>query len=224
MRKILLIVFLSSFLLGCEKNELEESTSRFMIIHASPNTPDIEFLIDNKPILLQPLVYSSNTYYRDILSGIRNFKVIVSGSTKIDTNMNFEKDAIRSFIFYDKPLNFKMQVVDDVLAGVTGGNCRVRFFQMVPDASNIDLINTIDNSVIATNVNLGQTNGWVVVPQGLYNWELRNSSNQIPIYTDWRPDTLEAGKNYTVISKGFQNTFTNDTIGVWPISNQDFMP
>jgi hypothetical protein len=224
MRNILLFTLLTLALFSCEKNGVEESTSRFMMVHASPNTPDIEFFIDDKPILLQPLVYTSNTFYRDILSGIRNLKVVVSGSTKIDTNLNFEKDAVRSFFFYDKPLDFKMQIVDDVFAQSSGGNCRIRFFQMVPDATTVDLINTINNSVLFTNTDLGQSNGWVTVPSGLYNWELRNSVTQNSIYTDWRPDTLLAGKNYTIISNGFQNTMTFDTIGVWPISNEDFIP
>ena len=78
--------------------------------------------------------------------------------------------------------------------------------------------------MLFTNTDLGQSNGWVTVPSGLYNWELRNSVTQNSIYTDWRPDTLLAGKNYTIISNGFQNTMTFDTIGVWPISNEDFIP
>ncbi len=223
MRNLVLIIVLFIGISSCKKNKIVESTSKFMIIHAAPNAPSIEFLLDDKPLLLQPLVYTSNTFYRDVLSGVRNLKVIVSGSTKIDTNLTFEEGAVRSFVFYDKPLDFKMQIVTDSLAGSDAGNCRVRFFQMVPDATSLDLLNTIDGSTIATNTALGTTNGWVTIPAGIYNWELQNSSNQNPIYTDWRPDTLLPGKNYSIISNGFQNTFTNDTIGVWPINHEDFI-
>lgn len=224
MNKFLYLLCLTIVFFSCGKKDVEESTSRFMIVHASPNTPDMEFLIDDKPIIVQPLAYTSNIYYRDILSGTRNLKVVISGNTYIDTNMNFEKDAMRSFFFYDKPIQLKMKVVDDILTGASGGKCRVRFYQFVPDATVLDLLNTLDNSVVFSNTNLGDSKGWKNIPAGIYNWQLRNSSNQNAIYTDWRPDTLEAGKNYTIISNGFSSTMTNDTIGVWPIANGDFLP
>ncbi len=218
----LLIVTISFF--SCGKKDIDESTSRFMLIHASPNTPDMEFLIDNKPITLTPLTYSTNTFYRDILSGIRNFKVVISGNTFIDTNMNFEQGAVRSIFFYDRPLFLKMKVVDDVLSGASGGDCRVRFFHAVPDVPSLDLMNSIDNSVVFSNTNLGDDKSWKIIRAGVYNWQMRNSVNQNIFYTDWRPDTLEAGKNYTIISTGFSNTMTNDTLDVWPLANGNFVP
>lgn len=224
MKKIILFSLIVVSLFSCQKSDVEESTSRFMVVHASPNTPDMEFYIDDKPIIVYPLAFTSNIFYRDILSGIRNFKVVVSGNTYIDTNLNFNKGDVRSFFLYDEPLNLKMKIVDDNLTSVANGFCRVRFFQMVPDASKLDLINTNDNSSVFTNTDLGEYQDFINIPAGIYNWQLQNSANQNDIYTDWRPDTLIAGKNYTIISTGFQSTFTNDTLGVWVIFNGDFIP
>ena len=222
MKKVLILVFSCITFFSCGKKEVVESTSRFMIVHAAPNTPDMQFYIDHKPIILQPLKYTSNIYYRDILSGIRNFKVEISGDVKIDTNMNFDKGDIRSIFFYDKPTRLKMKVVPDSLRSVASGFCRARFFQFVPDGGELDLINTIDNKKVFANTNLGEYKDWVNLPAGIYNFQLANSNNQTDVYTDWKPDTLVPGKNYTIIANGFQNTQTDDTVGVWLISNGEF--
>ena len=222
MKNILGLV-LSLILLGsCAKNEIEESSSRFMMVHASPNTPDMEFFIDDKPILLQPLAFRNNTAYRDILSGDRNLKVVVSGNMIVDSILSFEPGEVRSFFFYDKPLNLKMKIEPDSLKSAPPSECRIRFYQMVPDASKLDIVNTLTNSILFSGVDLGKGTDWITVREGLYNFELRNSLNQNPIYSDWRPDTLEAGKNYTIMSTGFSSTFTNDTIGVWPLCHENF--
>lgn len=224
MNKFLLFVSFVVILISCGKTEVEESTSRFMVVHASPNTPDVEVLVDDRPIILQPLQFTSNLFYRDILSGIRNFKVIISGSTYIDTNLNFEKNAVRSFFLYDEPIDLKLKIIDDDLRSVANGFCRVRFLQMVPDAAKLDLINTNDGTTVFSNSDLGEHQDFINIPSGIYNWRLQNSSDQTDIYTDWKPDTLIAGKNYTIMSHGFQSTMTNDTLGVWLISNGDFLP
>lgn len=222
MKKLLLLLLSSVLFFSCVKNEVAESTSRFMIVHAAPNTPDMEFFIDDRPILLEPLQYTSNIYYRDILSGVRNFKVKISGDVKIDTNMNFEKADVRSILFYDRPINLKMKVISDKLEGTPPGYCRARFLQMVPDATKLDVYNSLNNTPAFTNTDLGEHTEWVNLRAGTYNFNLRNSANQNSIYTDWRPDTLIAGRNYTIIANGFTNTQTSDTLGVWVISNQDF--
>ena len=224
MKKLIFLLVVTASFFSCGVKEVDESTSRFMMIHASPNTPDMQFLIDNKPIILQSLAYTSNTYYRDILSGIRNLKVVISGNTYIDTNMNFDAGAVRSIFFYDKPVQLKMKSVDDILSGASGNQCRVRFFQAVPDVASLDLLNSIDNAEIFTNTNLGDYQDWKNIPAGIYNWQLRNSVTQNTFYTDWRPDTLEAGKNYTIITTGFSSTMTNDTLAIWPLVNGNFVP
>lgn len=222
MKKLLFIVLPCLLFFSCEKNVVKESTSRFMIVHAAPNTPDMEFFIDDKPIILQPLQFTSNIYYRDILSGVRNFKVKISGSTKIDTNMNFQKDDVRSIFFYDEPIRLKMKVIPDVLQSVGGGYCRARFLQMIPDASNVDLHNSIDNQKIFANTGLGENSEWINLQAGIYNFSLINTTGQDLFYKDWRPDTLLPGRNYTIIANGFKNTQTSDTIDIWLISNGEF--
>lgn len=225
MNKFFVLLVCVACLFSCNKKAtVEESTSRFMVVHASPNTPDVEVFVDDRPIILQPLQFTSNIFYRDILSGIRNFKVVISGNTYIDTNINFEQNDTRSFFLYDKPIDLKLKIIEDDLRSVANGLCRVRFLQMIPDASKIDLINSINDSTVFSNTDLGEHQDFINIPSGIYNWKLQNTADQSEIYTDWRPDTLLAGKNYTIMSHGFQSTMTNDTLGVWILSNGDFLP
>ncbi len=222
MKNLVFILIATLLFVSCKKNEVEESTSRFMVVHASPNTNGLELFIDYKPILLQPVLYTSNTFYRDILSGVRNFQVKEDDKVLIDTMLDFTQDAVQSIFIYDKKGQVKINVLNDDLQSATTGNCRVRFLQLVPNADSLDLVNTLTNTVIFNNTNIGGSKNWTSVPAGIYNFELQSTANQSGIYTDWRPDTLLAGKNYTIMARGLQNTVTSDTLGVWILSNNDF--
>ncbi len=222
MRTFYYLLFVVTLLSACAKNSVDDSTSRFMLLHASPNTPAAEYFIDDKPILLQPLLFNSNTFYRDILSGVRNFKIVISGNTIVDTNLNFDQGAVRSFILYDKPIQVKLKIIDDNLLPPVTGQCRVRFIQLIPDLGRLDVMNSKNNEVIISNADLGDVQDWQSIEAGIYNFQLRESSSQGIIYTDWRPDTLLPGQNYTIMSTGYWQTQTTDTMEVWIVNHNNF--
>lgn len=222
MKKYFYLALLPIFFISCDKTKVKDSTAQFMVVHASPETPDMELFIDDKPIILYPLEFTNNIYYRDILSGIRKLKVVVSGNPVIDTSLDFVQGKSYTIFVYDAPIQVKIKMIEDKLASSSAGNCRMRFFQLVPDADSLDLVNQIDNTVIASNVDFGNYQDWQLLPEGIYKWRLRRTVDGVSVYDDWRNDTLLAGKVYTMFSKGFINTQTSDSVGVWIISNGDF--
>lgn len=222
MKFYILLFCLFVSLTACEKSSVQDSTARFMVVHASPETPDMELFIDDKPIIINPLTFTNNIFYREILSGIRRFKVVISGNPIIDTALNFERDKGYTIFVYDEPIEVKIKFEEEQIQPAQSGKCRIRFYQFVPDADSLDLVDLQSNAPIFTNTDFGKGQDWKVIDAGIYRFQLKNTANGTSIYNDWRNDTLEAGKVYTIFSKGFINTSTDDSLGVWLISNGEF--
>ncbi len=222
MKRVILLLSFIALLSACDKTEVQDSTARFMVVHTSPETPDMELFIDDKPIIINPLTFTNNIFYREILSGVRRFKVAISGNPIIDTALNFERNKGYTIFVYDEPINVKIKFEEEQVQAAQSGKCRVRFYQFVPDADSLDLIDLQSNTNIFTNTNFGSGQDWKVVDAGVYRFQLKNTANGTSIYDDWRNDTLEAGKVYTIFSKGFINTSSDDSLGVWLISNGEF--
>lgn len=223
MKKTLALILMCSMALtACIKVDIEDSNAKLMVVHASPNTPDIDLLIDNKPIILQPLQYLNNIYYRTLLAGQRNFKAVVSGNTIIDTNLNFDNEKTYSIFIIDDPIDVRMVMYEDLLFNAPGNNqFKMRFLNLVTDVDSLDLSNVNDSTVHFSNVKFGEMQDFKVIDDGIYNFALKQPGTQNIIYGS-PDDTLSRGKFYTAFANGVSVGSNTDSIGVWIISNGDF--
>ena len=78
--------------------------SNIMVIHASPNAPGVDLLLDNSNAGTN-LTFPNNTGYVEITSGMRNIKVNVTGTqtTVIEADLSFENNknySIFAFISF----------------------------------------------------------------------------------------------------------------------------
>lgn len=222
MKKYIFIFILATLAFSCNKPVVQESVAEFMVVHASPNTPDFEVYIDNKPVIVYPLEFTNNTYYRKILSGMRKVTIVISGNPYFDTTLNFVRDRTYSLMVYDEPLHIKMKMIVDDLAPTGGGNFKYRFFQFIPDVDSLDLVDALTNEVFCNNYDFGESEDWKSHQGGVFRWELRKQPGGQVIYSSWKNDTLEAGNVYTMFCSGFTLTQTADTIGIWKISHGEF--
>ena len=102
MKKLIVIFALSLFTLsfiGCDDEETpvtptpSPSNSLVKVIHASPDAPGVDLLVDNT-VAGTNLTFPNNTGYLAVPSGTRNVKVNVTGTstTVIEANIDFMKD------------------------------------------------------------------------------------------------------------------------------------
>ena len=106
-------------LTACEDDDemMQESKARVMVVHASPDAPAVDLLVDNVKVNATALSYPNNTGYLEVASGTRNFKVNAAGTTTtvINADVPLMENAAYSVFAFDRVAQIKPLVVMDNL-------------------------------------------------------------------------------------------------------------
>ena len=70
-------------LTACDDDDeiMQESKARVLVVHAAPDAPAVDLLVDNVKVNATALSYPNNTGYLEVPSGTRNIKVNATGTT-----------------------------------------------------------------------------------------------------------------------------------------------
>jgi hypothetical protein len=230
MKRILLhsfaLMLLIGFLTSCSKEDdvMNPSTSRVMVVHASPNAPAVDVRVNNT-VALSNVAFPANSTYTSINSGSTNFKVSPTGSTNyvIDATVDLKSNTNYSVFAIDSVAKIKAAVVMDDLTAPVAGKAHVRFFHFSPNAPAVDIAVTggpvlFSNRMFndqATNVSLSN---FTPLDAGTYNLEVRLAGTNTVVLA--LPNVmLTAGKIYTVFAKGFASGMGMQALGAQIIVN-----
>lgn len=192
-------------LVGCgdETNPVTPAQqARIMSVHASPDAPAVDLLVDNV-VVANSLTYPNNTPYLTVNAGTRNVKVNLAGTSTTVLNVDFPATAGTNLsVFATGPVATigTLAVVDDLTAPVVG-KAHIRFVHLSPDAPAVDVAVT-GGTVWFPNRAFEQYTPFTAVDAGTYALEVRNTGTSNVLFTV--PGvTLQAGKIYTLFAKGF---------------------
>lgn len=192
---------------GCDDEEETPmqpaiSNSSAMVIHASPDAPGVDILVDNK-VAGTNLTYLQNTPYLTLPSGTRNIKVNVSGTstTVIEGNINFAKDKSYSIFAVNSAANIELLLLEDNLAAPASGKAHVRFIHLSPDAPAVD-ITLADGTVVFGNLSFKEFTAFTPLDAGTYNLQVRLAGTST-VVLDLGSITLTSGEIYTAYARGF---------------------
>ena len=230
MKKILVnVVSVVAVLLvftACNKNDDQNdmSKSQVMVVHASPNAPNVDVRINNS-VALTNVAYPSNSSYTQLNSGSTNIKVSPTGTTNyvIDATVNLDANKNYSVFAIDSVSKIKAAVVSDDLTTPASGKAHVRFFHFSANAPAVDIAVT-GGAVLfsnrkfndqATNASLAS---FTPLNAGTYNLEVRAAGTNTVVLA--LPNiSLTAGKIYTVFAKGFLGGTGTQALGAQIIAN-----
>ena len=229
MKKIFVNVFsLVTVLLAftaCNKDDNNNEMSKsVMVVHASPNAPNVDVRINNS-VALTNVAYPTNSNYSAVNSGSTNIKVSPTGTTNyvIDATVNLEANKYYSVFAIDSVSKIKVAVVTDDLSAPAAGKAHVRFFHFSANAPAVDIAVTggpvlFSNRKFndqATNASLAS---FTPLNAGTYNLEVRAAGTNTVVLA--LPNiTLTAGKIYTVFAKGFLGGTGAQALGAQIIAN-----
>jgi hypothetical protein len=209
-RNLLGLLAVSAVFVACNKDKEEDSmsTSQVMVVHASPNAPNVDVRINNS-LALTNVAYPNNSNYTQLNSGSTTIKVSPAGTTTnvIDATVNLEANKNYSVFAVDSVSKIKAAVVMDDLTTPASGKAHVRFFHFSPNAPAVDIAVTGGTVLFgnrtfndqAANASLA---GFTAVNAGSYNLEVRAAGTNTVVLS--LPNiSLTAGKIYTVFAKGF---------------------
>ena len=209
--------------IGCSEDEspvtpTTPSTSLVKVIHASPDAPGVDLLVDNT-VAGTNLTFPNNTGYLTVNSGTRNVKVNVTGTqtTVIEANVDFMKDMNYSVFAVNSVANIEPLLIQDDLTAPAQGKAHVRFIHLSPDAPAVDITLT-DGTVVFGNKAFKEFTAFTPIDAGTFDLQVRVAGTNI-VALDLPGITVESGKIYTVFAKGFLNGTGQQVLGAQIIVN-----
>jgi len=208
---------------GCSDEETPvtpntPSNSLVKVIHASPDAPGVDLLVDNT-VAGTNLTFPNNTGYLTVNSGTRNIKVNVTGTmtTVIEANVDFMQNKNYSVFAVNSVSNIEPLLVEDDLTVPAQGKAHVRFIHLSPDAPAVDITLT-DGTIVFGNKSFKEFTAFTPLDAGTYDLQVRVAGTPT-VALDLPGITLEAGKIYTVFAKGFLSGVGQQELGAEIIVN-----
>jgi len=221
-----LAISLTAFtFIGCDDEETPvtptplPSNSLVKVVHASPDAPGVDLLVDNT-VAGTNLTFPNNTGYLTVPSGTRNVKVNVTGTmtTVIEANVPFMQASNYSVFAVNSVSNIEPLLIEDDLTAPAQGKAHVRFIHLSPDAPAVDITLT-DGTVVFGNRAFKDFTAFTPLDAGSYDLQVRVAGTP-NVALDLPGITLEAGKIYTVFAKGFLNGVGQQELGAEIIVNK----
>ena len=213
-----LMLIAASFISSCSKDEVK---SNIMVVHASPNAPGVDLLVDDAKVNTAALTFPNNTGYIAATSGKRNIKVNVTGTSTsvITADLDLVENANYSVFAVDSVSKISPLVLTDDLTAPAAGKAHVRFVHLSPNAPAVDVAVASSGAVVFGNKKFKEYTSFTPLDAGKYNLDVRVAGTTTVALV--LPEiTLEAGKIYTVFAKGFLGGAAAEALGAEIIVNK----
>ena len=220
---MLLVMFPALTLTSCDDDDADEmaTPARVMVVHASPNAPTVDVLVDDVKVNTTGLSFPNNSGYLDVMSGQRNIKVNAAGTTTSVINANVNLDANQNYTVFaiNNLANIEALLLPDNLTAPASGKAHVRFVHLSPDAPAVDIA-VKNGPVLFSNRGFKSATDFTPVDATTYNLEVRLAGTNT-VVLDLPGVALQNGKIYTVFARGYASppTGNTNTIGAQVIVN-----
>jgi hypothetical protein len=222
---LLLLLAMSISVTACNDDEATtnpptQETARVQVVHASPNAPAVDILVDGT-VVQSSLVFPNNTPYLSTTAGTRNIKVRVSGTTTIaiDANVPFSANSSNSIFAVDSVSKISALVVTDDLTAPATGKAHIRFIHLSPNAPAVDVA-LQGGSVVFSNKTFKTFTPFTPLDAGTYDLEVRLAGTNTVVLS-LNAVVLKAGEIYTVFARGFVGGSSGQELNAKIIVNKE---
>jgi hypothetical protein len=158
-----------------DDNTGPEGRARVRVVHASPDAPDVDVLVDDASVLTG-VPYLEASDYLDVSPGTRNVKVNAAGTatTVIDADVSLADGADYTVIASGPLAAIEPIVLQDDNSAPAAGNARVRAIHGAPSAPAVDIYVTAPGADLAAatpalaGVEFGDVTAYIEAPAGDY--------------------------------------------------------
>lgn len=188
---------------SCDDDDEDTATARVQVVHASPDAPGVDILVDNNKVNSSALVFPNNTAYLDVEAGKRNLKVNATGTSNsvINADVTFDADKNYSVFAINRVATIEALVLTDDLTVPAAGKAHVRFVHLSPDAPAVD-ITTNTGAIVFGNRAFKSATAFTPLDAGTYNLQVRVAGTTT-VALNLPNIQLQAGKIYTIFARGF---------------------
>ena len=182
------------------------ATAQLRVVHASPDAPNVDVLLDNAPVLTN-VAYKAASNYLEVPSGSRNLKVRATGTSTvvIDQNGTLAQDGFYTVLATGRVASIAPVVLTDDQTSPASGNIRLRLVHASPTAGNVDIYVTAPTADLATatptlaNVAFRAASNYLEVPAGTYRVRITPAGTKT-VAIDANNVALVAGQVRTAVA------------------------
>jgi hypothetical protein len=180
-----------------------DDTPRIRAVHASPDAPNVDILVDND-IVVSDVAFKGVLDYTAVPAGDRNIKVNGTGTATsvIDVTVPLAGGTDYTVLAVNFVASIEPLLLDDNTTPPTPGNAKVRVVHASPDAPNVDVL--VDDTIVLTDVAFKEFSDYLEVPAGARNFKV-NATGTATTVIDVTPPLVDGGI-YTVVAL---NTLAN---------------
>lgn len=193
-------------LASCSKESAPTAYSYLSIANVSPTLGTYNVYLDGtKANTSGALAFGGTMAYMTMEAGDRVVKFTTESGTDILLNktLNLEVDGIYSAFLIDKEPKLELLLVKDNITNANTDKAYIRFIHLSPDAPALDLVLN-ESSTLVSGQSYKTASSFQPIEPKAYTFNLKyTSSGNIAVQS--QELTLEAGKYYTIISKGLLN-------------------
>ena len=192
--------------------------SGVMFVHASPDAPAVDIRLGLLPAA-RGLAFGANTPYRFTLSGSRDIRVNVAGTS---TTVISERPRLLRNTFYtvwavNQVASIEPVVTVDDLTPPAAGLAHARFVHLSPNAPAVDIAVT-GGPVVWGNASFKDATAFTPLPAGTYDLEVRLAGTDT-VVLPLPGIRLERGRIYTFYAKGLVGGTGDQALGAGVILN-----
>ena len=182
------------------------TTAQLRVVHASPDAPNVDVLLDNAPVLTN-VAYKVASSYLEVPSGSRNLKVRATGTSTvvIDQNGTLDQNGFYTVLATGRVASIAPLVLTDDQTSPASGKIRLRLVHASPTAGNVDIYVTAPTADIATatptlaNVAFRAASNYLEVPAGTYRVRITPAGTKT-VAIDVNNVALAAGQVRTAVA------------------------
>ncbi|MEZ0335959.1 MAG: DUF4397 domain-containing protein [Gemmatimonadales bacterium] len=189
-----------------DDNTGPEGEARIRVVHASPDAPEVDVLLDDTEVL-SDVPYLVASGYLETSAGDHNLKVNAAGTTTtvIDADATLADGTDYTVIASGLVAEIEPIVLVDDNSAPAAGNVRVRAIHGAPSAPAVDVYVTAPDAdldaatPVLTNVAFGDVAPYLEVPAGDYQVRVTPAGTKI-VVIDSGALTLASGQVRTAIA------------------------
>lgn len=151
-----------------------DRTARLRIVHASPNAPAVDILVDEDRVLQGVPYRNASAFFFPVRAGERRIRVNATGTNNSVIDATATLDAQSSYTVLATGLlaTIAPVIAPDDLTAPAAGQVKVRVIHAAPAAAGVDVYVTAPGAPLTgpvlTNVPFRAVSGYLVVPAGTY--------------------------------------------------------
>ena len=207
-----LTLIISMGFISCKKTEAVDSTlSSLRVINISPTLSTYNVYLDGTALNTAALPFAGSTAYTTKTSGAYTLKFTTESSIEsvLTKTINLNASTYQSFYLINKTSALDVLALTDDLTVSSTDKAYIRFINLSPDASAMDLAKTGSTSSYTTAKAYKSASGFIAIDPGTFTLDLKETSSGT-IKAVSESSTFTAAYHYDIIAGGVVSP-ANDT-------------